>query len=167
MSEARLCVGKIDGAHGVRGLVKLRSFTDDPEAIFDYKQVTDESGARSFRLHFKSVNKTHFVVAIDGLDTREGAEALKGALLYIEHKDLKKLNRDEYYVADLVGLPVTDGAGKDYGQIIDYHNYGAGPMLEIGHDRKTSFMVPFNDDYVPVLDVVAKKVVIALPEGWP
>jgi 16S rRNA processing protein RimM len=163
--DAKICVGMIAGAHGVRGLVRVRSFTEDPEALFDYAPLTDEEG-RVYDLTLKSVAKDHFIAVLEGMADRDAAEALRGTRLYAPRTALPKAGSREYYEADLAGLAVTDKQGKDYGKVLALHNYGAGPFLEIGQNRKDSFMLPFTDACVPMVDIENKRNMIAPPEGW-
>ena len=163
---SKICVAMIAGTHGVRGLVKLRSFTEDPGAIVDYMPLTDETGGRVFEIELKSTNNDHFIAAIDGVDSKEAADALRGTKLYASRDILPKATKREYYNADLMGLAVVDAEGKNYGTILGVYNFGGGPMLEIGTSSRNSFMLPFNDSYVPDVDVVGSKVTVVVPEGW-
>jgi 16S rRNA processing protein RimM len=162
----KICIGMITGPHGVRGLVRLRSFTEVPESILDYGILTDESGKREFVVELKSTANDFFIAAIDGVNSREDAEAIGGTRLYIDRAKLPKTKKREYYNADLVGLAAEDAAGKSYGTVMGVHDYGAGSFLEIGHSRKDSFMLPFTDVFVPEVDVDGGGVVISVPEGW-
>ena len=165
-SDRKICVGQFAGAHGVRGLVKIRSFTAEPEAIFDYTPLTSEDGKKRFKLGFKSVAKDHFIATLEGLTSREAAEALRGDKIYIARDLLPKPRKGEYYEADLIALRAEDAEGKDYGRVVDIHDHGAGVFLEIGTSKKDSFMLPFKDAFVPEVDVTGGKVIILVPEGW-
>lgn len=156
----------IAGAHGIRGQVRLRSFTDNPESIFDYQPLKDEAGERVFKLKPAGINKDLFIAVIDGVKDRTQAEALRGTKLFFERQKLPKAKKGEYYEADLIGLAVQDDHGKTYGKILAVHNYGAGPFLEIGSTKKDSFMLPFTNTCVPVVDMAAGAVAINLPDGW-
>ena len=162
----KLCVGQFVGAHGVRGLVKLRSFTENPESIFDYAPLLSDDGKHTFKITAKSADKDHFIVTVDGIADRDAANALRGDKVYIPRDILPPPSKGEYYDADLIGLAVFDAAGKDYGKTLALHDHGAGAFLEIGHDHKTSFMLPFKDAFVPAVDLEAGKLLIAVPEGW-
>lgn len=153
-------------AHGVRGLVRLRSFTEDSSSIFDFKDVTDETGKRNFALNVKSTAKDFYIAEVKGVKNKEEADALRGTKLYVPRSALPKTKKTEYYEVDLMGLKATDAAGKDYGSLLAVHNYGGGPFLEIGKDKKTSFMLPFTDACVPAVDIKAGEVTIEVPEGW-
>lgn len=154
------------GAHGIRGQVRLRSFTDDPESIFDYEPLTDEKGERVFALTPDGVNKDAYIVTIDGVKDRNASEALRGTKLFIDRKKLPKTKKGQYYEVDLIGLAAKDETGKIYGKILGVHNYGAGPFLEIGTNKKDSFMLPFTDACVPDVDVKSGSVTINPPDGW-
>jgi len=165
--ERKICVGQIAGAHGVRGFVRLHSFTDDPDAIFDYAPLTDEEGEKTFDIEPKSIAKDHYVVAIEGVKDRDAAEELRGLRLYAARTALPKVAKREFYAADLVGLEAKDKSGKLLGTVLDVHNYGAGPFLEIGTTKKDSFMLPFTDACVPEVDVKGGQVILKVPAGWP
>ena len=156
----------IAGAHGIKGQVRLRSFTDDPESIFDYKPLTDEKGERTFSLDAVGVNKDLYIVAIKGVKDRNEAEALRGTKLFFERTKLPKVKKGQYYEADLIGLVVKDKMGKTYGKILASHDYGAGAFLEIGASKKDSFMLPFTDACVPSIDVDDGCALINPPDGW-
>ncbi|MDE1901824.1 MAG: 16S rRNA processing protein RimM [Alphaproteobacteria bacterium] len=163
--QRKICVGQFAGAHGVRGLAKLRSFTEDPEAIFDYKPLSFEDG-RTVKVGFKSAVKDCFLVSVDGVDTKEQADLLRGDKLYVPRAALPKTRKGEYYEADLVGLTVTDAAGHSYGRIMALHDHGAGAFIEIGTHKKDSFMLPFKDAFVPDIDVVNGTARVVIPDGW-
>jgi 16S rRNA processing protein RimM len=165
-TESKICVGQIAGAHGVQGFVRLKSFTEDPYNIFDYKPLTDESGKRVFNISQKKVMNDHFVVAVDGVKDREAAQALGSVKLYIARSLLPKPKRQEYYQSDLIGLKALDKDGRVYGIVMSVHDYGAGPFIEIGISRRDSFMLPFTNVCVPDVDLKAGTVIISPPEGW-
>lgn len=163
--DRKICVGVIAGAHGVRGSVRLRSFTEDPEAVGSYGPLMDEEG-RKFSIRLQGVMKDHFIASIEGVKDRDEAEALKGTKLFVSRAALPKLKPREYYEADLVGLPVEDKAGVACGKVQAVHNYGGGPFLEIAPAKGGTYMLPFTKAYVPEVDIKAGRVVIDPPEGW-
>ena len=162
----KLCIGQFTGAHGVRGLVKLRSFTEIPEAIFDYAPLLSVDGKRTYKITPKSADKDHFIIAVEGIADRDAANELRGDKIYIPRDVLPPPSKGEYYDADLIGLSVFDADGKEYGKTLALHDHGAGAFLEIGHTPKDSFMLPFKDAFVPEVDLEAGKLLIAVPEGW-
>lgn len=165
-TSSKICVGRFIGPHGVRGQVKLHSFTDDPEVIFDYAPLTDETGAREFQLTPRGVGKDHYIVSVKGVTTREAAEELKGTRLYLDRDALPEGDEGEYYYVDLIGLKAKEGPDKIIGEVIAVHDHGAGAFLEIQPEQGKSFMMPFKDAFVPVVDIAGGFVELMIPEGW-
>ena len=164
--QVKICVGVILGAHGIRGQVRLRSLTDDPESIFKYKPLTSEDGQREFRIKRQGISRDDYIASITGVDDRNASEALQGTKLWVDSKKLPKPKKGEFYEKDLVGLNTVDAAGKPYGKILTVHDYGAGTFFEIGTNKKDSFMLPFTDACVTEIDAEGGKVTITVPEGW-
>jgi 16S rRNA processing protein RimM len=164
-NKKQLCVGKILGAHGLRGLVRLRSYTEIPEAIATYPLTTADG--RRIKLALKSKAGEEYVAAIEGCDSKEQADALRGHELLTDRSALPQPTAKEYYHADLIGLPTRDLAGKVLGSVAALHDFGAGGMLEIQPvEGKQSFMLPFRDAFVPVIDLEQGFVVIDPPADW-
>ncbi len=160
----RICIGKITGAHGVRGAVRVQSFTEDPDDLFTYAPVTDEAGARTFKMTPKGVIKDNYIVEIDDVTDRDVALALRGVRLYVARDALPATNGSEYYIADLLGLQARDAdTGETLGKVSEAHDYGAGIFLEIKPEGAASFMVPFRDAFVPTVDVAGGYLTVRLP----
>jgi 16S rRNA processing protein RimM len=159
----RILLGRIAGAHGIRGDVLIKTFTAAPENIGAYGPLSDESGTRMFRLESARATPKGVVARLQGVDDRNGAEALRGVALYIERDRLPEAADDEFYHADLVGLAAVSPDGKPAGEIIAVHNFGAGDLLEIrlAGSSKTEF-VPFTDEVVPEIDIAARRVVVVI-----
>src|SRR5262249_59312072 len=101
---ARVCLGQIGAAHGVRGEVRLRSFTSDPAAIADYGPLETEDG-RVLEIEALRPAKDHFVARLSGVRDRDAASALTNAMLYVPRERLPQTqDPDEVYHADLIGL---------------------------------------------------------------
>jgi len=162
----KICVGIILGPHGVRGQVKLGSYTAEPEALFDYAPLTDESGARVFDVTFRGVGSDHFLAVIAGVSDRDAAQALKGTKLFVDRAALPPEEEGEYYLADLLGLAAQDQKGQSVGIVQEVHDYGAGVFLEIKPANAKSFMLPFKDAFVPSVDLAAGTMEVVIPEGW-
>jgi 16S rRNA processing protein RimM len=164
--QERILVGAIAGAHGVRGQVKIKSFTDDPAAVAAYGPVTDESGRRSFRLTLTGgagAANGMVIARIDGVSDRNGAEALKGLRLYVARAALPPTEEGEYYRADLIGLRAERRDGSVYGQVVDVQNYGAGDLLEIERaDGETEYL-PFTLATAPLVDIPRGRLVVEPP----
>lgn len=158
-----MCVGAIAGAHGVRGAVRIKSFTDDPAAIGGYGPVEDEAAARRFKLRVVGQAKGLVIAALDGVSDRDAAERLKGVKLYVARERLPETGEDEYLVADLVGLRAEDPEGVPLGRVSAVHDFGAGEILEVALAGKGSLMLPFTTWAVPVVDVAGGRVVVQPP----
>jgi 16S rRNA processing protein RimM len=164
--ERKIQVGVILGAHGVQGEVRLRSFTAEPESLFAFKTLTDESGKREFKPKRKGLVKGDFIASLKGVTDRNASEALRGVKLFVDRSALPKAGEDEYYEADLIGLAAKGEDGKSYGKVLALHDFGAGAFLEIQPSKGASFMLPFNDDFVPEVDVAAGCLTVVVPDEW-
>ncbi len=163
MSSKKVCLAAIAGAHGVQGLVKVKSFTERPEDAAAYGPLSDESGKRQFRLTLKGRNKGLLLAAIAGVTDRTAAEALKGLRLYVEREALPPTeDPEEFYHADLIGLAVEDRQGKPLGTVHAVEDYGAGSVLEVRAGDMT-LMLPFTLAAVPVVDLAGGRLVADPP----
>ncbi len=128
---SQICVARIGAAHGVRGAVKLWTFTEDPLAVKRYGPLQTKDGARQFEVTSAREAKGHLVATLKGIATREEAERLNGVELYVAREKLPATEQDEYYHADLIGLAAVNAAGQPLGRVIAIHNFGAGDIIEI------------------------------------
>jgi len=161
---APICVARIGAAHGVRGAVKLWSFTQDPLAVQRYGPLTTKDGARQFEVTHAREAKDHLVATLKGIATREEAERLNGLELYIAREKLPATDDDEYYHADLIGLAAVTSANEPIGRVVAIHNFGAGDIIEIAPLQGSTLLLPFTNAVVPSVDLAAGRVVIELPE---
>jgi 16S rRNA processing protein RimM len=161
----RICVGQILGAHGVRGLVKLASFTEDPEAIAQYGELTDESGKRQFDVELSGANKGHWIARIAGIDDRDVAQALSGTRLFVDRSQLPPPDKDEFYHADLIGLRAELPDGTMLGTVTAILNFGAGEIIEIALPSGKRPLLPFDRETVPEIDPGSGRLVIDPPPG--
>jgi 16S rRNA processing protein RimM len=161
---APICVARIGAAHGVRGAVKLWTFTEDPLAVKHYGPLMTKDGARQFELAQVREAKDHLVVTLKGIATREDAERLNGLELYIAREKLPATDDDEYYHADLIGLAAVNAADEQLGRVIAIHNFGAGDIIEIAPAKGATMMLPFTNAVVPTVDLANGRVVIELPQ---
>ena len=163
----RVCVAQIIGSHGVHGRLRVKSFTTDPEALFDYNPLTDEAGARQFTLRMTGMGKDHLLVEASGVKGRDAADALKGVRLFVDRDRLPAIeDEDEFYHTDLIGMvTVTESPEGDvaFGAIKAIHDFGAGDMLEINHVSGKTVFIPFSRACVPLVDVKAARVVVDPP----
>jgi 16S rRNA processing protein RimM len=159
-----ICVARIGAAHGVRGAVKLWTFTEDPLAVKDYGPLTTKDGARQFELAQVREAKDHLVVTLKGVATREDAERLNGIELYVPRDRLPETDDDEYYHADLIGLAAVNSADEPLGRVVAIHNFGAGDIIEIAPAQGATMLLPFTNAVVPTVDLANGRVVIELPQ---
>ena len=162
--STKVCVGQFAGAHGVRGLVKVKSFTEDPEAVASYGPLSDERGARRYTLTLQGTMKDLFLVRVDGIATREQAQELTGVRLYVDRSALPETeDEDEFYHADLIGLRAELADGSLYGTVKAIYDFGGGDVLEIRTAGGPLEMLPFSKACVPVVDVRGGRIVVDLP----
>jgi 16S rRNA processing protein RimM len=161
MAGGRICLGQIGAAHGVRGEVRLRSFTADPQAIANYGPLETEDG-RVLQIEAMRPAKDHFVARLSGICDRSAAEAFTNAKLFVPRERLPEpSDADEFYHADLVGLSAVDAAGKKVGTVVAIHNFGAGDLIEVKPESGASTdLIPFDAAHVPVVDIAAGRIVI-------
>ena len=160
----KICVARIGAAHGVRGAVKLWTFTEDPFAVTRYGPLATKDGARAFEVAHAREGKGHLVATLNGVTTRNDAERLNGIELYVAREKLPATDDDEYYHADLIGLAAVTSADEPLGKVIAIHNFGAGDIIEIAPPSGPTLMLPFSNAVVPTVDVAAGRVVIELPD---
>jgi 16S rRNA processing protein RimM len=160
---ARVCVARIGAAHGLRGEVRLWTFTEDPLAVKHYGPLATRDGVRQFEVTHARSAKDHLVATLTGVTTREEAERLNGTDLYVARDTLPATDEGEFYHADLVGLAAVDAAGKPLGTVAAIHNFGAGDIIEIAPPDGSALMLPFTDAVVPTVDIAGGRVVIEMP----
>ncbi|WP_316201917.1 MULTISPECIES: ribosome maturation factor RimM [unclassified Bradyrhizobium] len=158
-----ICVARIGAAHGVRGEVRLWTFTEDPLAVLHYGPLTTKDGSRSFEVAKAREAKDHLVAAIKGVTDRNAAERLNGLELYVPRDRLPETADDEYYHADLIGLAAETADGAQLGRVLTIHNFGAGDIIEIAPPSGSTLMLPFTNAVVPTVDLVGGRVIIELP----
>jgi 16S rRNA processing protein RimM len=161
----RVCVGVVTGAHGVRGAVRVKSFTAEPTDVARYGPLEDESGERRFKLRLVGSAKGVVIGKLAGIDDRDQAEALRGLRLYLSRAALPPPAEDEYYHADLIGLEAVLADGTPFGRVRAVHDFGAGDTLDIDRPQGPPVMVPFTRAVVPVVDIDGGRLVLDPPPG--
>ena len=162
-SERRVCLAAVAGAQGVRGLVKLKTFTERPEDALAYGMLRNEAGDRSFRVTAKGQSKGLLVAAIEGVADRDAAAALRGTRLYVDRSVLPPTEEEEYYHADLLGLEVRNGAGQPLGRVRAIYDFGAGDVIEIRGEDGRITVLPFTRQVVPEVDLAGGRLVVNPP----
>lgn len=161
-----ICVGAIAGSFGVRGEVRLKSFCAVPEEIEDYSPLSNEDGSKTYSLTITRPIKNGFAALLEGVETKEDADAIKGLRLFARRDQLPQLPDDEFYHADLIGLEVYDTGGTLLGTVKSVQNHGASDLLEIhGPGLKATVLLPFTLEAVPTVDLTQGRIIADPPEG--
>lgn len=165
-NDDRIVVGSLSGSYGVQGEVRLKSFCADPAAIADYRPLTTADGTTFPMLVLTGQLKGGFTARIQGIDSKEQADALKGTQLLADRSQLPQLPDDEYYYADLIGLAVVDTGGVQLGTVKTVVDHGAGDLLEIQlPGQSETVFLPFTLANVPTVDLTAGRIVADAPDG--
>lgn len=157
--EGMICLGAVFGASGVRGALRLKVFTEDLNAISDYGPVTvfshDHPEGQKHKVKILHSVKGGVAATLKGVNDRNKAEGLKGAMLYIEKSALPELEEDDgFYFEDLVGLWARDINDKQFGKVEGVFNFGAGDIVEVNLSKeKGKRMYPFTDEIVPIVNI--------------
>jgi len=157
-------VGVVTAPHGVRGLVKVKSFTDEPSDLVAYGALSDQAGLRTFQLEIVGEAKGQLIVRMDGIADRNAAEDLKGQQLYIPRSALPEPEEDEFYHADLIGLRTVLSDGSAHGRIKAVHDFGAGDLLEVALESGGMTYLPFTRDVVPTVDLKSGTATVVPPQ---
>jgi len=163
MADRKVCIGVIAGAHGVRGQVRVKSFTAEPQDVTAYGPVTDASGARQFDLRITGAARGMMLAKIDGVGDRNAADLLRGTELYVDRDRLPEPDEDEFYYADLIGLDAVSTDGTALGSVRAMHNFGAGDMIELDNGSGKTELLPFTAAVVASVDLEAGVVTIDPP----
>jgi len=166
MSSADLIqVGRVAGAFGVRGEVRITSFTAEPLALLDYKRLLREDGSPGLTLASGRVAKGGVVARAAEVETREQAEALRGLKLFIPRDALPEPDEDEFYVTDLVGLAIISPSGEAIGTVRSVQDFGAGDLLEVDPvEGGPTWYLPFTREAVPEVRLADRVVVAVRPD---
>jgi 16S rRNA processing protein RimM len=158
--EKLVKIGKIISAHGVRGLVKIKSYAEKASDLSKYGKIYNSSG-NIIELKIKSVNKDILIGSIEDINSVEEAEPMLKTDLYIYRTALPQLKEDDFYVQDLSGMNVTDDKNNHIGNILDVQNFGSGDLLEIHFlkDNKSEY-IPFTKKYFPTVDLVRRIIIM-------
>ncbi|MDX2290377.1 MAG: ribosome maturation factor RimM [Hyphomicrobiaceae bacterium] len=159
-----MLLGRISGAHGIKGDVLVRTFTEAAEDVAAYGPLTDADGGRAFELTVRRVTPKGVIASVAGVRDRNAAEALAGLELWVLRSMLPEPEDGAFYYTDLEGLAAVDLQGVPFGEIVTVENYGAGDLLDVrvAATGKTE-LVPFTKAHVPVVDIAARRVWI----DWP
>ena len=161
----QVLVGVIVGAHGIKGEVKLKSFTSDPQSIGLYGPLQSSSGTQ-FEITKLKAAKNDFIASLKNVNDRNEAETLKGVELFVARQKLPKLKTNETYAHDLMGLDVVLENSTTLGKLVAMPNYGAGDLLEVAIEGNSeTILIPFTNAFVPQEDFSSGTIVVNLPDG--
>lgn len=160
---ARICVARIGAAHGLRGEVRLNSFTADPVAVTRYGALASADGTRAFEIESWRPGKGCLVVRFKGIGDRTAAERLCNVDLYVPRERLPPPEPGEFYHADLIGLTAVTAEGAAIGTVVAIHDFGAGDILEIKPRAGPTLMLPFTEAAVPKVDTAGGTITVVPP----
>jgi 16S rRNA processing protein RimM len=161
----RVLVAQIGAAHGLRGEVRLRSFTAEPMAVKDYGALESEDGAQAFTIEALRPGKDALIARLAGIADRTAAERLRNVKLYLPRARLPAPEPDEFYHADLIGLAAVATDGRALGTVVALQNFGAGDLIELERPDGATELLPFTKAVVPEVDVAGRRIVIDLPDS--
>jgi 16S rRNA processing protein RimM len=163
MKDKRVCIGKIVAAHGIKGEVKVLSYTLNGADIDKYGEAENFAKTRKFNIKVVGSSKGSYRVKIKCIDNRNDAEALVGTELYVARDVLPKLEDDEYYFSDLIGLKVClKTKENEIGKVVCFDDFGAGTIMEIKlNNQKETEMLPFTMEYVPTINLKEGYIIVS------
>ena len=152
------------GAQGLKGDVRVKAFTQTPDAMAHYRSLHDRHGRRFTVTGARATKTGEAVLSIAELSDRNAAESLRGVELFVDRSVLPPTAREEYYHADLIGLRAEDSEGRALGTVQAIHNYGAGDVIEIARADGDSVLLPFTRETVPQIEIDKSRIIVAVPE---
>jgi 16S rRNA processing protein RimM len=160
----RIILGHITGAHGIKGDVMVRTYTEDPEALGAYGPLADGEGKGAFVISSVRLTPKGAIIRIKGVDDRTSAERLKGIALTVARDALPVADDGQYYHADLIGMEAVTPAGALFGTVVAIQNFGAGDLLEVKlAGKRDTELLPFTDPVVPHVDVAGRRLTVVMP----
>lgn len=156
-------LGVVIGAQGLKGEVRVKTFTESPSRLAAYGPL-HTNGGRALAVASAKAGKDCALVVFEGVTDRDAAEALKGTELFIKRSVLPEIDAEEFYHADLVGLRAEDTEGRAIGTVKALHNFGAGDVIELVRDDGDEVFLPFTREVAREIDIVNGRIVIAAPE---
>jgi 16S rRNA processing protein RimM len=148
--ERRIALAAVAGAHGIKGELRLKLFSDSAESLSQHEKLY-VAGVERRLLGLRDSGKTA-VARFEGIFDRSAAEALRGSLVEIDRSTLPPLDEGEYYHADLIGLPAVDRAGNAVGTVAAVENFGAGDLLEVERPDGRKALIPFRPGIADLVD---------------
>lgn len=160
----KILVGRFGAPHGVRGEVRLQSFTGEPRAVANYGPLQTADGRRFTLAAVRPVKDNMLVARVAGVADRDAAAALTNLELFVERAALPPPDEDEFYVSDLVGMAAVDGEGRALGTVVDVPNYGGGDLVELRPPTGgETVLYPFTKEVVPTIDFAGRMLTVVPP----
>jgi 16S rRNA processing protein RimM len=164
MAGKLVLVGRVAGAFGVKGEVRVTAYTERPEALLAYRELVRQDGSPGLTLLSGRAQKGDLVARVRQVATKEEADALRGLQLFIPRDALPEPEEDEYYLTDLIGMAAVTPDGEPLGKVKAVQDFGAGDLLEIDPGRGATWYLPFTRDCVPEVDIAGGKVTVVRPQ---
>jgi 16S rRNA processing protein RimM len=164
MAGKLVLVGRVAGAFGVKGEVRVTAYTERPEALLAYRELVRQDGSPGLTLLSGRAQKGDLVARVRQVATKEEADALRGLQLFIPRDALPEPEEDEYYLTDLIGMAAVTPDGETLGKVKAVQDFGAGDLLEIDPGRGATWYLPFTRDCVPEVDIAGGKVTVVRPQ---
>jgi 16S rRNA processing protein RimM len=162
-SEKLIRVGRVAGAFGVRGEIRIATYTEQPMSLLRFGALLDQQGAVCLTLTGGRESKGGLIVRAKGIETKEQADALRGLVLHIDRAALPATDADEFYLTDLIGLAAVTPEGRPLGKVRSVQDFGAGDLLEIEPPAGQTWYAPFTREAVPTVDLAGGRVVVDRP----
>lgn len=160
-----VCIGKIIKSHGVRGLVKVDSYTEVPSSLIGYDPLFIGSDAKELKINLKSVNNNFLICSLSEVNTRDKSDLLRGKKIYTLRQSFSALDENDYYINDLIGLSVKSCEGDIVGKVLGIENFGAGDIVELKFAATDKIeMFSFTKENFPQVDVLNEFIVFNPPE---
>ncbi len=166
--SSRICLGKITAPHGIKGLVKILAYGEDPTLIETIDQIfTGQTSQKTLSITLKNPMGKYFLATVKDYDTREKVEEIKGTELWVDRDALPELiDKDEFYIEDLSNLTVLNTKKEKIGTTTNIQNYGAGNLLEIKPNAGATYFVPFQNEYIHDIDLKERCITIKNAESF-
>jgi 16S rRNA processing protein RimM len=164
MAPRDVLLGVIIAAQGLKGGVRVKTFTQTPQKLGAYGPLRDKDGRMFHVASVREAKPNEAVAQFREIADRTAAEALKGVELFVSREQLPQAEADEFYHADLVGLAAEDTEGRAIGTVRAIHNFGAGDVIEIVRADGDEVFLPFTREVAQEIDLPGNRIVIAAPE---
>lgn len=159
-------MAEIVGVHGIRGFVKVKAFTENPDLLAEGPPLCDSTGEKTFTFTSFQQHGNIFLAQLEGVSDRNAAEKLRGTKLYASRAALPKIkDKNTYYHTDLIGMTAYSEKRDVIGRVLAVANFGAGDLLEIKPPKGASFYLPFTGKVVPHVDIDKKEMIVDVPHG--